>query len=60
MSTIQTAKQQAVREAWLLFFNQTLRQQGLLSEEDYRRMGVLIRKASPDAAKGKNNTGCIR
>ena len=54
MSSAQVAKQQAMRELWLLHFNQVLRQQGLISEEDYRRMGILIRKEAAAVAKTKS------
>lgn len=54
MPNVQATKQQAIHEAWLLFFNQTLRNQGLINEEDYRRMGILIRKEAAAVAKTKS------
>lgn len=54
MSNVQVTKQQAMRELWLLHFNQVLRQQGLISEEDYRRMGVLIRKETAAVTRTKS------
>ena len=54
MSSVQATKQQAVHEAWLLYFNQILREQGLISEEDYRRMGVRIRKEAAAVTRTKS------
>ncbi len=54
VSNVQIAKQQAIREAWMLYFNQVLRSQGLISETDYRRMAVLIRKETADVDRKRS------
>ena len=40
------SRNQLERQAWLLYYNRTLRDQGVISEEEYRRMKVKIMEAS--------------
>ena len=35
-------KQELAREVWLLYYNQVLREQEIITEEEYRRMKLLI------------------
>lgn len=36
------AKAQAARQLWLLYFNRTLLEKGIISEKEYRQMKVKI------------------
>lgn len=49
MSTMFT-KEQAARQTWLLYFNRTLLEQGIITEKEHNRMKVCIQ--SGYAAKG--------
>lgn len=41
MSTTPT-KEQAARQIWLLYFNRTLRERGIITEKEYNQMKVKI------------------
>lgn len=41
MSTIST-KEQAARQVWLLYFNQTLLERGIITEKEHNQMKVKI------------------
>lgn len=41
-----------VREIWLRYFNRFLRDEGLLTQEEYLRMDARIRRGGPSGAGG--------
>lgn len=39
-------KKELARQLWLAFFNRTLRDKGLITEQEYRKMHMMIHRTS--------------
>ena len=44
-------KQELAREVWLLYYNRVLREQEIITEEEYRRMKLLITSTSGEGKR---------
>lgn len=52
-------REEMTRKAWLLFLNRTLREQGVISEQDYRRLKnkIVVKYTSPSLTKTAQRGG---
>lgn len=46
-----TGKQQVAKELWLLYYNRTLLERKVITEQEYRRMNLLIRSRTSGRTK---------